>query len=83
MYVGDPNLNSEHALDRELLSLGITEGKRHTAVVNGDLSPDTLYRWETRGGGDGSGGGANVCGGGGCGGSGGDVLGCRRRHDGW
>lgn len=44
MYVGDSELASEHALDRELLNLRITEGKRYTTVVNADLSPDTLYR---------------------------------------
>lgn len=44
MYIGDPRLKSEHALDRELLSLGITEGKRYTIVVDADLTPDTPYR---------------------------------------
>lgn len=45
LHIGDPRLKSEHALDRELLSLGITEGKRYTAVVDADLTPDTPYRW--------------------------------------
>jgi len=44
IYVGDSRLKSEHALDRDLLSLGITEGKRHTVVVDTNLIPDTPYR---------------------------------------
>lgn len=44
VYVGDSRLKSEHALDRDLLSVGITEGKRHTIVVDTNLLPDTPYR---------------------------------------
>eukprot|EP00752_Nemacystus_decipiens_P004507 g4115.t1 len=45
VYVGDSSLKSEHALDRYLLNLGITEGKRHTVVVDTNLVPDTPYRF--------------------------------------
>ncbi|CAM9763677.1 unnamed protein product [Ectocarpus sp. 12 AP-2014] len=45
VFVGDPRLKSEHARDRDLLSLGITEGKRYTIVVDTNLAPDTLYRF--------------------------------------
>ncbi|CAM9548555.1 unnamed protein product [Ectocarpus sp. 4 AP-2014] len=45
VFVGDPRLKSEHARDRDLLSLGITEGKLYTIVVDTNLAPDTLYRF--------------------------------------
>lgn len=48
VYVGAPGLKTEFALDRELLSLGITEGKRHSIVVDTNLEPDTAYRWVLR-----------------------------------
>ncbi|CBN79374.1 conserved unknown protein [Ectocarpus siliculosus] len=45
VFVGDSRLKSEHARDRDLLNLGITEGKRYTIVVDTNLAPDTLYRF--------------------------------------
>ncbi|CAM9550979.1 unnamed protein product, partial [Ectocarpus sp. 8 AP-2014] len=45
VFVGDSRLKSEHARDRDLLKLGITEGKRYTIVVDTNLAPDTLYRF--------------------------------------
>lgn len=46
MYIGDERLKSEHSLERELLNLGITDGKRYKMKMDDAnlLVPDTSYR---------------------------------------